>query len=85
MPYEMKEQLRPGDTLTVVTRDPKYHFVPSNPWVAVSWRKPADIEIDLGPVLEPPLHARGFLRWVRLPTAKERRDGKEQGSQLAGS
>ncbi len=50
MAYEMKEQLRPGDTLTVVTKDPKYHFVPSNPWVAVGWRKPGDIEIDLAPV-----------------------------------
>ena len=51
MAYEMKEKLRPGDTLTVVTRDPKYHFVPSNPWVAVGWRKPADIEVDLAPIL----------------------------------
>ena len=50
MAYEMKDQLRPGDTLTVVTRDPTYHFVPSNPWVAVGWRKPGDIEIDLAPV-----------------------------------
>ena len=50
MAYEMKEQLRSGDTLTVVTKDPTYHFVPSNPWVAVGWRKPADIEIDLAPV-----------------------------------
>ena len=50
MAYEMKEQLRPGDTLTVMTRDPTYHFVPSNPWVAVGWRKPNDIEIDLAPV-----------------------------------
>jgi sulfide:quinone oxidoreductase len=50
MAYEMKDQLRPGDTLTVVTRDPTYHFVPSNPWVAVGWRKPKDIEIDLAPV-----------------------------------
>lgn len=51
MAYEMKDQLRPGDKLTVVTKDPKYHFVPSNPWVAVGWRKPEDIEIDLAPVL----------------------------------
>lgn len=50
MAYEMKEQLRSGDTLTVVTKDPTYHFVPSNPWVAVGWRKPADIEIDLAPI-----------------------------------
>jgi sulfide:quinone oxidoreductase len=51
MAYEMKDQLRPADTLTVVTKDPKYHFVPSNPWIAVGWRKPEDIEIDLAPVL----------------------------------
>ena len=51
MAYEMKDQLRPGDTLTVITKDPKYHFVPSNPWVAVDWRKPEDIEVDLAPVL----------------------------------
>ena len=50
MAYEMKDQLRPGDTLTVVTKDPKYHFVPSNPWVAVGWRTPDDIEVDLAPV-----------------------------------
>lgn len=50
MAYEMKDQLRPGDTLTVVTKEPKYHFVPSNPWIAVGWRKPEEIEVDLAPV-----------------------------------
>ena len=49
MAYEMKDQLRPGDTLTVVAKDPKYHFVPSNPWVAVNWRSRDDIEVDLAP------------------------------------
>ena len=52
MAYEMKDQLRPGDTLTVITKEPKYHFVPSNPWVAVNWRKQEDIEVDLAPVFE---------------------------------
>jgi len=44
--------LRKGDKLTVVTKDPKYHFVPSNPWVAVNWRSRKDIEIDLAPVMK---------------------------------
>jgi sulfide:quinone oxidoreductase len=35
MAYELKDQLRPEDKVTVVTKDPKYHFVPSNPWIAV--------------------------------------------------
>jgi len=49
MAYEMKDQLRAGDKLTVVTKDPKYHFVPSNPWIAVKWRQREDIQIDLAP------------------------------------
>ena len=47
MAYELKEQLRKEDTVTVVTKDPKYHFVPSNPWIAVGWRKRDDITVDL--------------------------------------
>jgi sulfide:quinone oxidoreductase len=50
MAYEMKAQMRPEDRLTVVTKDPIYHFVPSNPWVGVNWRKRKDVEIDLAPV-----------------------------------
>jgi sulfide:quinone oxidoreductase len=49
MAYEMKDQMRPEDRLTVVTRDPVYHFVPSNPWVAVGWRTRESVEIDLAP------------------------------------
>ena len=50
MAYEMRAELRPGDTITVVTKDAKYHFVPSNPWVAVGWRKRDDVQVDLAPV-----------------------------------
>jgi sulfide:quinone oxidoreductase len=51
MAYEMQELAREGDTVTVVTDSPKFHFVPSNPWVAVDWRKPADIELEIEPLL----------------------------------
>ncbi|NGM44022.1 NAD(P)/FAD-dependent oxidoreductase [Rhodobacter sp. SGA-6-6] len=51
MAYEMKEQLRPEDRITVVTRDPTYHFVPSNPWIAVGWRERDDITVDLAPTM----------------------------------
>lgn len=50
--YEMHEMLRPGDRLTVITNGPTHHFVPSNPWVAVNWRKRGDIEVELAPLLE---------------------------------
>ena len=49
MAYEMKDRLRPEDRITVVTKDPQYHFVPSNPWIAVKWRQREDIQIDLAP------------------------------------
>jgi sulfide:quinone oxidoreductase len=39
MAYEMKAKLGPSDKLTVVNLGPVYSFVPSNPWVAVGWRK----------------------------------------------
>jgi sulfide:quinone oxidoreductase len=52
MAYEMKELLRKEDRLTVVGKGPNFHFVPSNPWVAVSWRGRNDIEFPVAPYLE---------------------------------
>jgi sulfide:quinone oxidoreductase len=51
MAYELRDHLRKEDTITVVTKEPKYHFVPSNPWIAVGWRKRDDITVDLAPVM----------------------------------
>ena len=51
MAYEMKELARKEDTVTVISDSPKFHFVPSNPWVAVNWRKRDEIEIDIAPAL----------------------------------
>jgi len=52
MAFEMRENARPTDRITVVSNNPKFHFVPSNPWVAVNWRKREEIELDAGPLLE---------------------------------
>jgi sulfide:quinone oxidoreductase len=49
--YEIKEQLRAEDRLTVVSKGETFHFVPSNPWVAVSWRKRGAIEINLTAIM----------------------------------
>ena len=65
MAYEMKEQLRREDKLTVVTKDPIYHFVPSNPWVAVGWRTRESIEIDLAPTF-----ARRGIAFKAAPVTK---------------
>ncbi|QPC42483.1 NAD(P)/FAD-dependent oxidoreductase [Kaustia mangrovi] len=47
MAYEMKARARAQDEVTVVTLGSTYSFVPSNPWVAVGWREPDDIAVDL--------------------------------------
>ena len=52
MAFELAPQLRDGDTLTLIGQGNSYHFVPSNPWVAVGWRSRADIEVDLEKVMQ---------------------------------
>ena len=52
MAYEMKDLLRKEDRVTVIGNGPNFHFVPSNPWLAVSWRARKDIEFPAAPYLE---------------------------------
>ena len=51
MAYEMKALVGASHEVTVISESDKFHFVPSNPWVAVNWRKRKDIEIDIVPAL----------------------------------
>jgi sulfide:quinone oxidoreductase len=52
MAYEMRELARKEDKVTVISNNPRFHFVPSNPWVAVNWRTRENIELDIGPSLK---------------------------------
>jgi len=52
MAFEMKENARKEYEVVVIADTPTFHFVPSNPWVAVNWRKPSDIKVELAPVLK---------------------------------
>jgi sulfide:quinone oxidoreductase len=49
MAYEMREKLRPEDRVTVISNTDSFHFVPSNPWVAVNWRTREDIQFPIEP------------------------------------
>jgi sulfide:quinone oxidoreductase len=49
--YELAAVLGPSDQLILVGQGPRYHFVPSNPWVAAGWRERDEIEIDLAEVM----------------------------------
>jgi sulfide:quinone oxidoreductase len=49
--YELRQRLGGGHRITVIGDGPRFSFTPSNPWVAVGWRKAADIGIEAAPAL----------------------------------
>ena len=49
--YAMKNRLGPQDKVTVVSNKDYFHFVPSNPWIAMGWRERKDIAFPIGPCL----------------------------------
>ncbi len=50
--YEMREVLNVTDhQITVVGDKPEFEFTPSNPWVAVGWRKRNETALEIGPYL----------------------------------
>lgn len=50
--FELRHLLGREHRITVVSDHPTFHFTPSNPWVAVGWRKPDGIKVDLAKVLK---------------------------------
>ena len=50
--YQLRANLGKAADITVVSDSEWFQFTPSNPWVALNWRKPADIKVHLPEVLE---------------------------------
>jgi sulfide:quinone oxidoreductase len=50
--YECRKALGKAHKVSVVSNVDYFHFVPSNPWVAVGWRTRKDISFPLAPVLK---------------------------------
>ncbi len=46
--YELRELLGKGQAITVIGDGDRFSFTPSNPWVAVGWRKPGEITLKAG-------------------------------------
>lgn len=46
--YELREFLGKGHAITVIGDGDRFSFTPSNPWVAVGWRKPGEITLKAG-------------------------------------
>ena len=47
MAYELRALVGRKANITLLSDLEWFHFVPSNPWVAVNWRKPEDIKVHL--------------------------------------
>ena len=47
MAFELRQLLGSATNITVVNTSEWFQFVPSNPWVALSWRKPSDVKVHL--------------------------------------
>ncbi len=52
MAFDMKQEKRREDNITVISDKDYFQFTPSNPWAAVGWRKKDDITIELAPVMK---------------------------------
>jgi sulfide:quinone oxidoreductase len=50
--YELREALGNEHSITVINASDTFQFVPSNPWVALGWRKREDTTFKLRPYLE---------------------------------
>lgn len=45
--YELRRQLPPEHHLTVVAPSHRFDFIPANSWLALGWRKTAEVQVDL--------------------------------------
>ncbi|MBA5249621.1 MAG: NAD(P)/FAD-dependent oxidoreductase [Gammaproteobacteria bacterium] len=50
--YDIKKTLGKEHKVTVISNNPNFNFIPSNPWVAVGWRTPDSISFELEPKLK---------------------------------
>jgi sulfide:quinone oxidoreductase len=50
--YELRGKLSTQHRVTVISAVDYFQFVPSNPWIAVGWRKRDDIVLQIGPLLQ---------------------------------
>jgi sulfide:quinone oxidoreductase len=77
--FEIRHALGERADIVVVNQGSAFSFVPSNPWVAVGWRKPADIQVDLAPVFKRRsvmLEPSGAKRVVPAENRVELNDGR---------
>ncbi len=63
--YELKKRLGRSHAVTLVGASEHFQFTPSNPWVAVGWRKPDQVTVAIRPNVE-----KKGIRFIAEPVAK---------------
>jgi len=75
--YELREKLGKEHVITLIGARPYFQFVPSNPWVAVGWRKTSEVSVEL----DKPMKRRD-IRFIADPARHI--DPRQQQVTLAG-
>ncbi len=79
--YEIRAALGGAHRVTVVGDGAQFSFTPSNPWVGIGWRKPAEVQIDAASAL-----ARRDIGFIDSPASavhpSENRVLLQDGSEL---
>jgi sulfide:quinone oxidoreductase len=60
--YELRKRLGKEHRVTLVGSSPFFEFTPSNPWVAVGWRKREQTRVEM----REPLESKG-IQWITEP------------------
>src|SRR5579862_8852445 len=80
MAYELRELFGRAAEIMVVSDSEWFQFVPSNPWVALGWRKPEQIKVRLPELLGRlgiGFDATGARRVLPADNALELNDGRK--------
>ncbi len=70
--YDIRETVGKGHKVTVVSHSENFHFVPSNPWVAVGWRTREDISFKIEPCL-----TRKKIDFIAVPVTEIKPDDNQ--------
>jgi len=79
MAYELRSVIGRGAEIMVVSDSEWFEFVPSNPWVALNWRKPDEVRVHLPEILKKldiGFDAAGAKRLLPAENAIELGDGR---------
>jgi len=79
--FDLRKQLAKSHRVTLIGARPYFEFTPSNPWIAVGWRTPAETQVHM----QQPLEKKG-VQWiistVNTIDAKHSKLGLADGQEL---